>query len=49
MFAIWGSLYGIMRYGILDMDTLIDLMSRFEITSRGIDLVEHYPNVSVIE
>ena len=48
MFAIWGCLYGIMRYGILDMDTLIDLMSRFEFTSRGIELVEHFPNVLII-
>lgn len=48
MFAIWGCCYGIMRYSLLDMDTLIDLMSRFEVTSRGITLVEQYPNVQFL-
>lgn len=45
MFAIWGGIYFLMRYNWLEMDTLINLMSRYEITSRGIVLVETYPEV----
>lgn len=45
MFVIWGGIYFLMRYSWLEMDTLIDLMSRYEITSRGISLVETYPEV----
>ena len=35
-----------MRYNFLDMDTLINLMSQYEYTSKGISLVESHPNVS---
>ena len=35
-----------MRYNFLDMDTLINLMSQYEYTSKGIGLVESHPNVS---
>ena len=35
-----------MRYDFLDMDTLINLMSQYEYTSKGISLVESHPNVS---
>ena len=35
-----------MRYDFLDMDTLINLMSQYEYTSKGIGLVESHPDVS---
>ena len=45
MIAIWGGIYFLMRYNWLEMDRLIDLMNRYEATSRGISLVERYPEV----
>ena len=44
--AIWAGLYFLMRYDFLDMDTLINLMSQYEFTSKGISLVESHPDVS---
>ena len=35
-----------MRYDFLDMDTLINLMSQYEFTSKGFGLVESHPDVS---
>ena len=35
-----------MRYNFLDMDTLINLMSQYEFTSKRIGLVESHPDVS---
>ena len=35
-----------MRYDFLDMDTLINLMSQYEYTSKWIGLVESHPDVS---
>jgi len=45
LFVIWGGLYGVLRYGVLDLDTLINLMNHFDFTSRGVDLVREYPQV----
>ena len=47
LLGIWGSLYFLMRYNWLEMDKLIDLMSRLELTSRGISVVESHPDVKV--
>lgn len=41
----WGLSYAILKYGLLDMNTLIDLLSKTEFTRKSVELVVAYPDV----
>lgn len=43
----WGLSYAILKYGLLDMNTLIDLLSKTEFTRKSVELVVAYPDVVV--
>lgn len=41
----WGLTYAILKYGLLDMNKLIDLLSQTEYTKKTVDLIVAYPEV----